>query len=136
LIYQQHKHIRYQQFNHKLISLLVRSPIRSQYRSERLPTAARPGRMSMVAVVGPRGRWWRRRGCRGAGCQYSLHRRGPGMGVVAMAKGSRHGSGGDDGVLAAVACALVASLVVWRWFSVRETKFCEVIQAKRQVLDL
>jgi hypothetical protein len=34
------------------------------------------------------------------------------MGVVAMAKGSRHGSGGDDGVLAAVACALVASLVV------------------------
>jgi hypothetical protein len=46
------------------------------------------------------------------------------------------GGGSDDRVSAAAAGAPDASLPVWRQFSARETKFCEVIQAKRRALDL
>jgi hypothetical protein len=56
------------------------------------------------------------------------------MGVEAAANGSYHG---DDEVPVVAARALVTSLmVVQRWPHERETKFCEVIQTERWVLDL
>jgi hypothetical protein len=61
---------------------------------EGLPTVARPGRMSMAVVAGPRGRRRCRRRRRGARRRCSLHRRGPVTGAAAV-KGSHHGGGGS-----------------------------------------
>jgi hypothetical protein len=66
---------------------------------------------------------------------WRLHQRGPDTGA---AKGSRHSSGDDDdGVPTVASCAPVASLMAVRWWQcMREMKFCEVIQAERQVPNL
>jgi hypothetical protein len=56
------------------------------------------------------------------------------MGAVVVAKVSWHGgSGGGDNNGISVEAAMTRSR---RWQRARETKFCEVIQAERWVLDL